>query len=69
MDKRNLRIKQYLADKGISQSEAARLSGVNQTNLCRIVNGLEQPFSKRGKRIADAIGWTGSVDELFSEVE
>lgn len=64
-----LRIKQFLEENGISQSLAARKSEVNQSCFNRIVNGKEQPFRLRGKRIADAIGWTGSVDDLFSEVD
>lgn len=53
---------------GISQSECARRACVNQTSLSRIMTGKEPAFPKRGKRIADAIGWEGDPDELFQEV-
>ncbi len=54
--------------KGVSQAKLARLAGVNQTSLSRIENGKEPAYSKRGKRIADALGWEGDPAELFEEV-
>lgn len=54
---------------GISQSECARRACVNQTSISRIVNGKEPAFPRRGKRIADAIGWKGDPAELFEEVD
>ena len=63
-----LRIQIELARRNMSQSECARRAGVNQTSMSRIVRGLEPAFPKRGKRIAEAIGWEGDLEELFQEV-
>ncbi len=63
-----LRIKRVLREKGLSQSKAARLADVNDTSMSRIVRGVEPPFPRRGKRIADALGWEGDWRELFEEV-
>lgn len=54
--------------KGISQAKLARLAGVNQTSISRIERGKEPAYSKRGKRIADALGWEGDPAELSEEV-
>lgn len=64
-----LRIEQVLYEQGLSQSKAARLADVNQTSFSRIVRGKEPAYSKRGQRIADALGWTGDWRELFEELE
>lgn len=64
-----LRIKQVLSDKGLSQSKAARLADVAEASFSRIVRGVEPPYSGRGQRIADALGWHGDWRELFEEVE
>lgn len=64
-----LRIEQVLYEKRMSQSKAARLADVNQTSLSRIIRGKEPAYSKRGQRIADALGWTGDWRELFDEVD
>ncbi|MBR3312784.1 MAG: helix-turn-helix transcriptional regulator [Atopobiaceae bacterium] len=62
-------IQQYLRDRGLSQSKAARLADVNDTSMSRIVRGIEPPYPKRGQRIADALGWEGDWHKLFEEVE
>lgn len=54
--------------KGVSQAKLARLAGVNQTSLSRIENGREPAYPRRGKRIADALGWEGDPAKLFEEV-
>lgn len=54
---------------GMSQAELARLANVNQTSLSRIERGLEPPYPNRGRRIADALGWSGELRELFEAAE
>ena len=54
---------------GLSQSKLARLADVNATSMSRIERGKEPAYPHRGKRIADALGWTGEVSALFEEVE
>ena len=63
-----LRIRQLLRAKGISQAKAARLCDVNESSMSRIVRGLEPPYPKRAKRIADALGWEGDPEKLFEEI-
>ena len=63
-----LRVKQVLITTGITQSELAETSGLTKQAVCRIVNGQEQPWPKRGKRIADALNWGGDWEELFEWV-
>lgn len=64
-----MKIKQIMYEKHLSQAQLARMANVNQTSLSRILNGKEPAFPKRGKRIADAIGWEGDPAELFEETE
>ena len=64
-----LLIKRVMRDKGLSQAKTARLAEVNESSFSRIVRGIEPPFPKRGKRIADALGWEGDWRELFDEVK
>lgn len=53
----------------MSQSEAADLCGMTKQEFSRIVNGTERHIGeKRGKRIADALGWKRPWKELFEEV-
>ena len=63
-----LRIQQVLGERGLSQSKAARLADVNETSMSRIVRGIEPAYPKRGKRIADALGWEGDWHELFEKM-
>lgn len=62
------RISQVLAERGLSQAKAARLSGVGEASFSRICRGKEPPYPNRGQRIADALGWQGDWAELFEEV-
>lgn len=64
-----LRIKLEIEKRGISQSQLARMAGVNQTCISRIVNGKEPAYPRRGRRIAEALGWEGHVEELFKEIK
>ena len=64
-----LRIKKVLEELGLSQAKAARLADVSEASLSRIVRGVEPPYSGRGQRIADALGWQGDWRDLFEEVE
>ena len=53
---------------GWSQSRLARAADVNQSCMSRIENGLEPAYPRRGRRIADALGWEGDPADLFKEV-
>lgn len=69
MKKKVLRIKQRVGELCITQREAADLCGITPQAFSRIANGQEPAYSKRGKRIADALGWKGDPAELFEPIE
>lgn len=64
-----LLIKKVMYESRMTQAKLAHRADVNQTSLSRIVNGKEPAYPKRGKRIADALGWEGDPADLFKEVE
>lgn len=63
-----LRLRQYLGERCLTQAEAAARCGLKPQAFSRIVNGTEPPYSKRGERIARALGWERDWEELFEEV-
>ena len=64
-----LRVKYELDRLGMTQAAFAEKAGVCASSLSRIVNGKEPAYPKRGRRIADALGWRGPIEELFAELE
>jgi len=67
--KKVLRIKKHLGERCMTQAEGAQLCGLKQQAFNRIVNGIEPPYENRGKRIAEALEWSGDWRELFEEIE
>ena len=63
------RLQYELLRRGMTQRELAKKAGVNEASISRICNGKEPAFPQRGKRIAEAMGWTGSVADLFEKME
>ncbi len=53
--------------RGWSQAELARRAGINASSMSRIEKGIEPAYPKRGKKIADALGWEGEPSELFED--
>lgn len=47
----------------------SKRTGIGAPAVSRIVRGLEPPYPKRGRAIADAVGWTGDWRELFEQVD
>lgn len=64
-----LRVKYELDRLGMTQAAFAEKARVSTSSLSRIVNGKEPAYPKRGRRIAEAMGWRGTLDELFGELE
>ena len=63
-----LRIREIcLAEYG-TQAKIARVTGIGEPTVSRIVRGLEPPYPGRGRAIADAVGWRGDWRELFEDV-
>ena len=67
--KKNLRIRDWLREADMTQTEGAVKCGLKQQAFNRIVNGIEPPYPKRGQRIAEALGWKGDWQDLFAETE
>lgn len=63
-----LRIERICEKRGMQTTIAAR-TGIGKPAVSRIVRGLEPPYPKRGRAIADAVGWTGDWRGLFEEEE
>ena len=66
-----MRIKQLLSNDKPTLREVARAAGLEPESFYRIVNGKQQPSFAEGRsaeRIARAVGWRGTVRELFEEV-
>lgn len=53
--------------RGLSQSELARIVGCGSSEICKIENGRETPYSIRAGKIADALKWQGSTEELLAD--
>lgn len=67
MEEKPLAIIRVMRERGLSQAKTARLADVSESSMSRIVRGLEPPYPKRGRRIADALDWEGDWQELFEE--
>lgn len=59
-----LRIERICEMRG-TQAMIAKKTGIGRPAVSRIVRGLEPPYPKRGRAIADAVGWPGDWRELF----
>ena len=63
------RLQLELLRRDMSQRELAKRAHVNEASISRICRGKEPAYTKRGERIAAALGWTGDPTELFEEVD
>lgn len=64
-----LRIVSERKHRGMSQAELARRAGINQASMSRIEAGKEPAYQNRGRRIAQALGWSDDPEALFIEVD
>lgn len=51
--------------KGLNQADLAQLANVYAPRICRIESGKCEPFRPEAQRIATALNWTGTVEDLF----
>jgi transcriptional regulator with XRE-family HTH domain len=51
-----LRLRQLRKQKGITQTEIAKLAGVHETHIGRYERGMSRPSAHVVKRLADALG-------------
>lgn len=58
-----------ICEKHGTQAMIAKRTGIGAPAVSRIVRGLEPPYPKRGRAIADAVGWPGDWRELFEPVD
>ncbi len=58
-----------ICEKHGTQAMIAKRTGIGAPAVSRIVRGLEPPYPKRGRAIADAVGWPGDWRELFEPAD
>lgn len=56
-----------ICEKHGAQAMISKRTGIGAPAVSRIVRGLEPPYPKRGRAIADAVGWAGDWRELFEQ--
>ena len=63
MDRQEIiaRLVEARLEKGISQSELARMTGTQRSNICRLESGAQNPSLDTVLKIADALGMTASL--------
>ena len=63
MDRQEIiaRLVEARLEKGISQSELARMIGTQRSNICRLESGAQNPSLDTVLKIADALGMTASL--------
>lgn len=64
--------REYFPRSPLVVREVAENAGIARETLSRIISGKQSPsFAEGGsaERIAQAVGWTGDLRELFAEVE
>lgn len=60
-------LKQIMKDRGISQADLVRLTGIGKTSISQYLSGAHSPSFKRKKLIADALEI--DMDELEKPIE
>ena len=60
--------KKLAYDKHIKNVTLSKLTGISEPAISKILNGRQYPYPTEAKRIALALDYDGSVEELFSEV-
>ena len=58
-----------MRDRGITQTDVARIGGVNRVTVNRILRGHLKPYPKYRKAFSDALKWDKNPEELFREIE
>ena len=58
-----------MMQKGISQAEVARVTGIHPSAINRVLRGRMKPFPKYRRAFVYALGWEGDPSELFEIVE
>lgn len=61
-------IARYLADKGLSQKELARLTGISETSISRYVSGEQFPRRKHLVAISEATAGSVSANDFLPTV-
>lgn len=65
-----LKVRQVRLEKGLSQFELARLTGIHPSNLSRIERGVLPAYKNWMEKIAQALNWpVERAEELFQKVE
>ena len=65
---KTLVIRRICEKRGV-QAMISKKTGIGEPTVSRIVRGLEPPYPKRGRAIAEAVGWAGDWRSLFEPAE
>lgn len=64
-----LKVEYIMKERGLSQTDIAKASGVHRVTVNRITRGKELPSEYHAQKIAKAMDWQGDWHELFDEIE
>lgn len=67
MQRKRMLLRRLRLARGLTQKALAERAGCPVVSVARIEGGLEPPYPKRGAKIADALGWCGDNDALYSD--
>ncbi|WP_158094472.1 helix-turn-helix transcriptional regulator [Olsenella sp. An290] len=54
---------------GLTQAALARVAWLNSSELSKMERGRTVPYEEQARRIAAALGWEGSLEELFEPID
>ena len=62
-------VKQERLKQGISGAELARRAGLNSATVSQAERGIMKPYPVQAEKMAKALNWQGSPQELFIEAD
>lgn len=63
-----LKAEYLMKQRGLTQTELARMCGIDRTNVNHIFRGYIRPYPKYVNAIAQALGWDRDPWELFTPI-
>ena len=54
---------------GITQTDFARITGINRVTINRVLRGHIKPYPKYKRAFCKALGWTGNPEKLFEPIK
>ena len=63
-----LKVEALMRDKGITQTDVARIGGVHRVTINRVLRGHIKPYPKYKRAFCKALEWTGNPEKLFEPI-